>query len=157
MSASKAEGCSCGFFERAKAKPEGKVVFEARTNEYFSVDVEKGADGTKKMTATIISNCPVCGGAAPPSKRDALFEEIEPSERDRVRRLLSGLRTFEDAAQRLGPPDAVGRRTVSGPGRAPKEHKTVTYRGLSQTLVVTLADDGPNGVLTLTLAGKLRT
>ena len=72
--------CCCGYLERAGLDPESPIDFDTRTNEYQFKYMVAGGKGEGSL---IIYHCPFCGGAAPESLRDALFETVTVSERQR--------------------------------------------------------------------------
>jgi hypothetical protein len=101
----------------------------------------------------MIYHCPLCGGAAPESKRDLLFAVISLEEQGRMHQLLNGIETVEDAIRVLGAPD---RDSPSGATFMRHEHgeeaptiesfRMLTYSGLSDTAEVVITDYPGRGI-----------
>ncbi|GLS20709.1 hypothetical protein GCM10007874_37260 [Labrys miyagiensis] len=124
--------CTCGWLEKFADNPELPVHFDAQTNEYWITD-------NPARSSLIVRYCFSCGGAAPLSKRHSLFAHVPPTEKSRLAKLCEGIVTFEDAINRLGPPDfdTPGGMMVPSGDESDQEKsiilRTLMYRGLSDT------------------------
>lgn len=94
--------CTCGFFELSAADPNSPVRFDRELNEYHVVYFLPGSAEAAQM----LYYCPMCGGAAPPSRRGALFAEVSPAEADRLHALISKVKSVDDVPKILGVSDA---------------------------------------------------
>ena len=129
--------CDCGWLENAAAEPSFPVVFDDATGEYQIVlSSEFGGRAP-------IYHCPFCGGSAPESKRDELFEHISSDEMHRLNQLTDGVRNVADAIAKLGQPEedlANGHSETprAKEGEAPRTQwfRTLRYSNLSKTAIV---------------------
>lgn len=94
--------CGCGYLQQAADDPANPIRFEEEAGEYQFMYSE-GGDEIDSML--VVYHCPFCGGAAPPSKRRLLFEVIPPQEEQRLKSLLTPIKTIENAINILGSPD----------------------------------------------------
>ncbi|MFO0648775.1 MAG: hypothetical protein U0326_21215 [Polyangiales bacterium] len=149
------QSCACHYLERAADDPQSPIVFDPKLNEYNFVYPDPSSDGTCEVgnASLRIYHCPFCGGAAPESKRHLLFAVISPEERQRLDRLLAGIKSVEDAFRVLGVPDRDDPHgvTVEQPeleGIAPirQSYRSLTYSRLSSTVEVILTDYRADGV-----------
>jgi hypothetical protein len=130
------------------------IVFDERMNEYH---IENVGDAGH----SVIYHCPLCGGAAPPSKRGSLFATITNDESSRLIALATGFKTVTQAMAKLGTPDddmpdgiSMGSKPTEGEAPTFTSYRTLTYKGLSETADVVLIDYGPEHGLRVTLRGK---
>lgn len=131
--------CGCGWLERAANDPSVPIGFDAQVNEYYLRGGTPGGVESKY----VIRFCPSCGGDAPVSHRESLFEVITPEELVRLQTLRSGLKTKADVLRAWGKPDDEIPNGYSEteppkdgtPGRR-VEYDVMRYHGLSQTAVV---------------------
>lgn len=107
-----------------------------------------------------IYHCPFCGGAAPESKRDLLFGVITAEEEGRLKELLRGIKSLDDAVRVLGVPDrdephAVTQRAPEDNGKPPvtENFRLLVYSQLSETAEVWITDYRERG-LGIRLRGK---
>jgi hypothetical protein len=130
--------CDCGWLERAANDPSNPIWFDAEVNEYY---LRAGASDAHAQH--VIRFCPWCGGDAPVSHRDTLFEVITPEESIRVTQLWKGLGTREDVVKAWGPPNEY---IAQGFGETEKEEQgkptrtvyydVMRYNNLSSTAVI---------------------
>jgi hypothetical protein len=147
--------CKCGYLERASEEPEVPIVFDAEVNEFHIANVGRNRGHS------VIYHCPWCGGAAPRSKRATFFATVTSKEEGRLRSLVTGLATVEDAIKKLGKPDddMPAGMTIKTPGSDAepskiRSYRTLRYGGLSRTTDVHFTDYGPDGGLRATFQGK---
>jgi hypothetical protein len=147
--------CKCRYLERASEEPEVPIVFDAEVNEFHITDVGRNPGHS------VIYHCPWCGGAAPRSKRATFFATVTRKEEGRLRGLVTGLATVEDAIKKLGNPDddMPAGMTTKTPGSDAdpskvKSYRMLSYGGLSRTTDVHFTDYGPDGGLRATFQGK---
>ena len=95
--------CDCGWLQQAANDSSVPVGFDSATNEYY-LRVGTRAEVEARY---VIRYCPNCGGDAPVSHRETLFEVITPEEHMRLRTLWSNLHTRDDVLRAWGPPDEV--------------------------------------------------
>jgi len=131
--------CDCGWLERAANNPSVPIGFDPDVNEYFL----RAGTPAGVEARYVIRFCPHCGGDAPVSHRDALFEVITPEESVRLQGLWKDLRTREDVIQAWGPPDeeianGYGETEREIPGEPTRTVKfdVMRYNRLSPTAVV---------------------
>lgn len=130
--------CDCGWLARAANDPSVPIGFDAAVNEYY---LKAGAgDGEAKY---VMRFCPWCGGDAPVSHRDTLFQVITPEESMRLRSLWSTLRTRDDVVAAWGEPDehvpqGYGETQPERDGKPERtvQHDLMRYNNLSPTAVV---------------------
>ena len=126
--------CKCEWFERAAEDPKCPVEFDAELNEYHLV---RGPKDYRMMYF-----CPFCGGRAPKSRRDRLFQALTEAERDRLVNLTKEMRTIKDVAAAFGEADLkkpVG-MVVTKPEREGKPETTQSYPELVYTKLSDIAD-----------------
>ena len=130
--------CDCGWLARAADDPSVPIGFDAQVNEYYL------KAGTGEAEAHyVLKFCPWCGGDAPVSHRDTLFEVITPEEGVRLKNLWSTLRTRDDVDRAWGAPDELIPQGYAEmepekdgkPGRT-VHHDVMRYNNLSSTAVV---------------------
>ncbi len=132
--------CSCGYLERGSLDPNSPLKYDPNLTEYSFEHTL--AQGTK--VSTMIYHCPMCGGVAPPSRRDELFASIPAGEASRLRILIRGIETLANIERVLGvpdrdekinpPPDLVVADPIKG------ERETVVVRVLTYTRLSNAAD-----------------
>lgn len=149
------ETCRCRFLEDAASNPDYPIVFDPDLNEYnFEYPDRSGEPGSVVGNATLrIYHCPMCGGAAPASRRALHFAAISATEQQRLTRLVAGIGSLDDALRVLGPADLdapAGLVTIQPEreGVAPTRrlHRTLTYSRLSDTAEVHLTEQVHGGV-----------
>jgi plasmid stability protein len=143
--------CNCGALERAADDPSSPVQFDEETNEYHLVTKTDSSE-----SRTLIRYCCFCGGRAPASKRRQLVEPISGEEIARLQGVFKGIRTFEEAALLLGPPDRDvpgGVAQVEIDGSRAISSRYVVYSKISDKADVVLTDSG-NGEVTISYIGK---
>lgn len=126
--------CACNWFENAAAEPQIPVEYDAETNEFHLMyRAENGGFAS-------MYHCPFCGGAAPESIRDSLFEHLSHEESLRLSELTKGLKTETDVVFAFGEPNEVienGGGTLSPETEtSPPVHeyfRSLRYSGLSET------------------------
>jgi hypothetical protein len=155
--------CNCGFLEQQADDPASPIVFDARLNEYHFEYPSPcaGGDCATAKAQMMIYHCPFCGGAAPPSKREALFTAFTPEEQRRLYRLFDGMRTLQEVIAALGPPDEDKEQglTVRRPGQdgqppSTRSFRTMRYTRLSDTADVEVYADPTEGKVQVMLMGK---
>lgn len=109
-------------------------------------------------SALIIYHCPFCGGAAPKSKRDELFERVPLAENDRLSSLLAGLTTIGAITKKLGNPDYDGHsqsidRETETRGQILRQHRYLRYERLSDSAYL-IVSENPDGTVTWYLQGR---
>ena len=134
--------CGCGWLEKAANDPSVPIAFDSEVNEYY-LEMTGGR--------MVIRFCPWCGGDAPVSHRDSLFEVVTPDEIMRLKALTSHLRTRDDVIRAWGQPDEEIRSGYSETGLELNGVPSPTvsfdlmrYNNLSQTVVMDVilrADD----------------
>lgn len=143
------ELCTCNYLQNAADEPRNPITFDAHTGEYqFSFD---GA-------MLVIYHCPLCGGAAPESKRKLLFEQISDIEQERLGQLLHGITTIDAAIKKLGKPDFEGVSTSTIPEEedsAPRieHHRDIRFHNLSEVAEIWITER-PDGTIYWHLQGK---
>lgn len=95
------EPCDCGYLERSAADANTPVRYDPELNEYHIIYALPGSGHGVLM----IYYCPMCGGSAPQSRREALFAEIPPEEAERIGVLVDRVANLDDVATVLGVPD----------------------------------------------------
>lgn len=147
--------CTCGFLEREADNPASPILFDKQLGEYHLVYQNSQTGGT------IIYHCPFCGGAAPPSKREALFTAIPDEEAQRLYQLFDGMRTLQEVIAALGPPDkeekrglTVGQHEEDGQAPTMRSFRTLRYTHLSDSADVVVHAAADEGGLGLILMGK---
>jgi hypothetical protein len=73
--------------EREANDPDSPIAFDKELNEF---NFEYSTAGTERKAQWRIYHCPFCGGAAPESKRRALFASISDAEERRLRAFCRG-------------------------------------------------------------------
>ena len=130
------EPCKCGYLQNAADDPSNPIVFDAPTSEYqFSYD---GA-------MLVIYHCPFCGGAAPESKRELLFEQIPDAEQERLAKLLHEITTIDAAIKRFGKPDFEDVSASKYPeqdGTPPRveHHRDIRFHNLSDVAEIWITE-----------------
>jgi hypothetical protein len=143
--------------EREANDPDSPIAFDKELNEF---NFEYSTAGTERKAQWRIYHCPFCGGAAPESKRRALFASISDAEERRLRAFVEDLQTVEDVIKVLGAPDqdrAEGRgvRRPEGLGTPPTREwfRVLAYARLSDTADLRIVDY-PSGRIGIEVAGK---
>ena len=141
--------CGCGWLERAANDPSNPIEFDSQVNEYYL-----RAGKPEGEARYLIKFCPWCGGDAPVSCREALFEVVTPEETMRITQLWKGLRTREDVIKAWGPPDE---HVAQGYGETEREeagkptrtvyYDVMRYNNLSATAVVDVILRAGEGVM----------
>lgn len=145
--------CTCGHLERMADNPEFPVHFDKRTNEYW-ITHDPG------RYSLIVRYCFFCGDAAPMSKRASLFAYVPETEKSRLAKLCEGIESFEDAMDRLGPPDfdvAGGMMVPASNGDERDKSvvlRTMTYRQLSDTAEVLFVQKPDSSGVSLMIYAK---
>lgn len=136
--------CKCGYLDRQSKEPASGVEFDSSVNEY-------NIKGTGRRS--VIYHCPWCGGAAPLSRRESLFETITRDELLRLQKLVEDIKTVDQAVAAFGQPDRdVQNETGIGTpenGKTPAtftRYRTLTFSKLSKTADVQLMDCSPAAV-----------
>lgn len=131
-------------------------MFDETLNEFHITHVNEGPRGY-----TMIYHCPMCGGAAPASKRASFFAHITDEESRRLRALGDELRSLEDVIAKLGPPTHDQRRglVTHSPecDEKPAEvhgYRVLVYSNLSETANVRFTDYGPGRGVHMSLESK---
>ena len=131
--------CDCGWLARAANDPTVSIGFDPEVNEYY---LETGTPGGPEGRY-VIRFCPWCGGDAPASHRDSLFETVTAEESVRLKTLWSTLRTRDEVVRAWGPPDEYIPQGYGDtePEREGKATRTVyydlmRYNSISPTAVV---------------------
>lgn len=133
--------CDCAGLDISVDESNTPIVFDAQTNEYHLVY------GDENQGIMVFYYCPFCGGRLPDSRRHRLFARITQAEATRLRTLIEGIRTIEDACRILGEPDtdlAQGEthmtpESASEPTQV-DSYRTIRYSKLSDTAVVEFTD-----------------
>ena len=137
------ELCKCEFLERCAKDPEKPINFNPKVNEFhFEYKTDRGS-----VSHLIIYHCPFCGGAAPESIRESLFEVVPLTEMKRLQKLTATIHSIEDALSKLGLPDEDSQSNVAGitPERDRKPQKIqnfrrIVYRNLSDVAEIHITD-----------------
>ena len=137
--------CKCDWLQETTENPEFPIKFDENTNEY-SISTESGGN-------LLISFCPFCGGKAPKSKRDQLFEIITSEEQARLMSITRKINTVEEAFEVLGEPDfetsngiGVTEPEIHGKPRQTRFYRTLAYHQLSDQAIVELVVYPEEGV-----------
>ena len=145
--------CECRYLELAADDEQLPVEFVQLTGQYiFSCPNSKYSNGM------IIYHCPFCGGAAPKSKAEKLFETISDREEQRLAETLGKLQTIDDALNRLGKPDLDDFQinkfpeTNANPPTV-QRHRLLQYCNLSNTANVFITER-TDGKINWSLSGK---
>jgi hypothetical protein len=155
--------CTCHYLEHAADDPANPIVFDPEMNEYHFEYPSPcaGGDCEAAKAYLMIYHCPICGGAAPESKRAALFTTFAPEEQRRLYRLFEGMSTLQEVVAALGPPDEDDERglTVQQPekdGQPPtmRSFRTLRYTRLSDTADVEVCADPADDKVQVMLMGK---
>jgi hypothetical protein len=140
--------CDCGWLENAAKDPDLPVVFDKRTGEFHIV-----RSGEPSGSYSVIYHCPFCGGSAPESKRDDLFEFITPAEMARLNQLTHGVLKVSEAIAKFGEPEddlpaGHSETTCAGQGLPPRTEwfRTLRYTNLSDTAIVDIVVSASDGV-----------
>jgi hypothetical protein len=146
--------CSCDWLDKAAREPQNPIVFDPDTNE-FHLMFRDGGGGF-----ALIYHCPFCGGLAPESTRDSLFDYITIEESVRLSELTKNLKTESQVVEALGEPDEIlenGSGTMHPEtGSAPPKYqyfRSLRYSSLSKTADVSV-EVGHNGNVGFTFYGK---
>lgn len=126
--------CKCGWLERAADDPKCPVKFDAKLNEYHMIYGTKGI--------MMLYHCPFCGGSAPKSKRELLFQKLTDAERQRLVNLTKDMRKVHDVTRVFGEPNIrhqVGMVTTK-PERDGKPETTQSYPTMVYTKLSEMAD-----------------
>lgn len=134
--------CSCLYLQNEANEKGSAITFDERTNEY---SVQCGD------RALIIYHCPFCGGTAPKSKREELFERIPFEENERFEAILKGLTTINAVIRKLGAPDHDGysqRFYAETDATGPKmtSHREVRYEQLSRYAYLFVTQEPENTI-----------
>lgn len=148
--------CGCGALERLAADPENPLRFDPKLNEY------QITYGPEAQAYLVVHFCFVCGGAAPPTSRGALFAPVAIAEVERLTALTQGITSLEAALSKLGTPDVdlpageVHRGpVVSEGGEELRPVRILEYTKLSATAVVRLTVSHTGVVTGVRLNGKV--
>jgi hypothetical protein len=93
--------CGCGWLERAAHDLVVPVGFDPEVKQFH---IEYHTEGGMKGRM-VVRYCPSCGGAAPRSIRENLFQYVTAEESYRLGVLTAGFRTVSDVLAAFGPPD----------------------------------------------------
>ncbi|WP_425399677.1 DUF6980 family protein [Aeoliella sp.] len=149
--------CTCSYLERAADEPENPIVFHESTGEYQFTYPDSVDGGTAML---VIYHCPFCGGAAPDSKRPAMFHVVSRTETDRLLTILRACKNVEDVLAALGPPDrddptgcsSTTFEEVDCPPQITIE-RLLVYENLSDVADVHVTER-PNGKIGFSISGK---
>lgn len=135
--------CSCGYLQRAAIDPNSPVSFDEEKGE-FHVDHQ-----------LLFHYCPSCGGHAPDSIRKSLFVSVPPEESERLKNMMSELKSLCDVLKTFGPPNQESEQTWTSPGDCEVHHvrRAFSYNQISETAVVTFVER-LDGHIDLLLHGK---
>jgi hypothetical protein len=142
--------CQCGHIEQLAKDQTTPVKFKAELNEYH---IEYATP--KNATASIvIYHCIFCGGAMPASKRGELFKDVPDDEKRRLGKLVSQLKTVDDALRVLGSPDSddpVPEELRSGISAGDAPTRSLIYGRLSPLADVHVTVTSKNSIQVLVL------
>ena len=148
--------CKCGFLEQQANHPDSPIRFDSKLNEYHFIHPTSTGGEAKMM----IYHCPFCGGRAPKSRRDELFDRLTHAEQHRLCELTKSMRTIQDVAAAFGEPDirqAIG-MVVTTPERDGKPEMTQSYPVMIYTKLSEIANvhvtDYPTDRVGITFQGK---
>jgi hypothetical protein len=145
--------CNCGGLEFAANNPSIPVEFDAETHEYQIVKITDSY-----QTRVPIRFCFCCGGRAPASKREQLFEFIPASETTRLAQLFKGIHRLEDAIKLFGPPDQDIPKGMIRTDFGEDNNESVVYRSVVYSRLSDIADvrltEQSNGNVMLSVTGK---
>ena len=129
--------CRCGILECLVDNPDLPITYDPKLQEY---NLEYGGKGRIRFY-----HCPMCGGAAPASKRRE-YPRVPSAEEERLRELLRTLHTPEDVIRVLGPPDeddpvgtAEHHSEHDGSPARIQYFRTMRYRNISETADLAIA------------------
>ena len=152
--------CTCSYLEHQADQPESPITFDPELNEYNFEYPESGCEEGCSKASLRIYHCPMCGGAAPESKRRSFTDVIPHDEQERLRAILHSIGNAEEAIQILGPPDEddpVGSADSypDAEGRLTRIQyfRTMRYRNLSETAEVQIGFSH-TGIAYFSLAAK---
>lgn len=120
--------CGCGWFENATHDPTVPVGFDLEVKEFhIECRSESGMKGQM-----ILRYCPSCGGGAPHSIRENLFQYITHEERYRLGVLTAELRTVPDVLAAFGQPDEdlPSGCAITTPEKDGEPGRTISFRVL---------------------------
>jgi hypothetical protein len=146
--------CVCEYLQRAADDPDNPIVFDEQAGEYQFTYQGEG----EGLSMLVIYHCPFCGGAAPESKRELLFEDIPREEAERIALILHSIHSLDDAIKSFGAPDFDGFTTIHEHEKdnAPpslKCSRQIRYERLSTVADVWIVEH-PNGKAWWQLQGK---
>lgn len=162
--------CECRYLENAADDPASPIIFDERTGEFQFEYHETRQSRLKHLSSAlwgdrpyatlIIYHCPFCGGAAPESKRDLLFEIIPREEEARLAEQLKPIKTIDDAIRLLGKPDFEGHVGLHKPESENQpstieHHRDIRYYDLSGVADVWITERA-DGTAHWQLQGKLK-
>ena len=135
--------CTCELLQRTANDPFYPIVFDTDTNEYHFT----WNDGA----LLVIRHCPLCGGAAPKSKRALLFAQIPGPEESRLAKLLKGVTSMDDAINRFGKPNydrtsTSQRDETEQSGPCIEHHRLIRYHELSDVAEIWLTERSDGSV-----------
>ncbi len=147
--------CRCHYLEQRADDPLSPIVYDPELCEYnFQHSGPHGVveDGPQDVFIRIY-HCPMCGGAAPKSKRELLFATISPQEERRLSKLIAPLKSLDDALRTLGPPSedypaGFGTRQPERNGQPPtiEAFRMLRYASLSEVADVNVAETRTGGI-----------
>ena len=141
------KACKCDFLKNSAENPDLPIVYAEELNEYHL------KHSGEYVGFSMIYHCPWCGGVAPKSKRSQLFAKITRTELKRLEKLISKIKSVEEAIAAFGEPahDDPQGTTVETPATSSDPprieiFRTLTFEGVSKVADVHLEDHGPKGV-----------
>lgn len=147
--------CRCGFFGLA-SKIRHPVQFDERLQQYQLESVTR--EGRRRWL--VLYHCPICGGCRPSFGGQERAVRLSWWEKHRLRRLTSGIDSFDAAIRRLGHPDDVWtlpdwylRAEVTQDSQAGRDLRTLHYSQLSETVNVDVVEQ-PDGSVHVVLFPK---
>jgi hypothetical protein len=124
------EKCECGWLQLVAAYPDSPVKFDPQMNEFSIV---------KGKLSIPIHHCPSCGCKAPESLRSTFFAHVPFDENERLVLLGTGVGSFAQIVQKLGPPDrdnpvgfGIGMPEPDGQITQFSSYRVLAYTKLSQ-------------------------
>jgi hypothetical protein len=122
--------CHCGGLEYAAENPNHAVEFDYGTNEFQIVKRIGPCESILR-----IRFCFYCGGRAPRSMRESLFDYVPSEEHARIAQLFKDIRTIEDAIKLFGQPNQ------DIPGGDVRKDDSETWSIVSRSIVYTNVSD----------------
>ena len=163
--------CTCRYLERSAEDPDLPIEFDESTGEFhfqnykpqrsrWQQSVQAFGSSAQPASLLLIYHCPFCGGTAPKSKRDSLFQVISRDEEMRLAERLQNINTMNEAVAQLGKPDLDSYLSLKTPETADSPLTIDRVRFLRYHTLSAVADvcftEGSDGRAYWQLQGKYK-